>query len=274
MIPNIMGKTTVFNYIVFIIILILCFIQTLNCSRGSRDCKKCKTKLRDGRRQTNYTTKVTFSGIIDAKGEPYDMSPTQGLEDAWKMIDPNVTSRSDVIKKGREFVAYVQQRFNIDISRLSDTELLMGSPVEFGNLTFAGYTTEADLRLVSKTTPTRQVKYYRNTKYKGVGYALLVNADVDLDGGEWTGMMPTHSTIYTENAIIDSNECDFKEEPHILITRPLDIHPAKYYNGEYVGANTWEAEVWSSIYGHGVQYSIDMHEVYVYAFVNVFGDAS
>ncbi|CAH1790516.1 unnamed protein product, partial [Owenia fusiformis] len=165
-----MRKTSDFSYIVFTTILILCVLQTLNCSKEADRCKKCRRKLKSSKKQTigNDTTKVTFSGIIDGKSYPYVLSPRQGLEETWKTIDPEVTSSQDVIKRGREFVAYVQQRFNIDISRLSDTELLMGSSVEFGNLTFVGFIKENDLRLVTKTTPAREVTYYRNTKYKGV----------------------------------------------------------------------------------------------------------
>ncbi|CAH1790511.1 unnamed protein product, partial [Owenia fusiformis] len=83
--------------------------------------------------------------------------------------------------------------------------------------------------------------------------------------GEWTGVMPKDSAIYTDNAILVGNECDFKEETHLLKIRPLDVHPAKFYNGENTGqgVNTLEAEVWSSIYGYGLQYSINLHEAYV-----------
>ncbi|CAH1790515.1 unnamed protein product, partial [Owenia fusiformis] len=109
-----------------------------------------------------------------------------------------------------------------------------------------------------------------NTKYKGVGYALLSNADVYIDGGEWTGVMPKDSAIFTDNAILVGNECDFKEETHLLKIRSLDVHPAKFHNSEYTGVNTLEAEVWSSIYGYGLQYSIHVHEAYVDSFVNVF----
>ncbi|CAH1802105.1 unnamed protein product [Owenia fusiformis] len=272
----------VFTALLLLVLLDVCMCagETSSRSKGkgsrhsgsSSEEEKCIPRNRRESTQGNFTSQVTFSGIVDSKGSPYNFTLEQGLLEPWKMVDPDVKTEADVIAEGREFVAYVKQRFNVDISTLTDDELLMGSQRTFGKLSFFGYLIDADVRLISKTTPSQQVNYYSNTKYKGLGYALFAVDDVFLTGGEYTGLMPNQSVIYAEIARIDSNECDFDEQLHIIKTRPLGSHPAKMVNGVYVGANTWEAEVWSSIYGHGVQYSVDMHGVYVYAFVNIFSN--
>ncbi|CAH1802101.1 unnamed protein product, partial [Owenia fusiformis] len=241
---TVMSRTTGFNFLKLFFIFILCFIQTIDC--GKKGCQKCKPKTRSGRKpQRNYTSKVTYSGIMDLKGSAFQLAPKGGLTDHWKEVDPNVLSYADVVNKGREFVTYVKERFNIDISTLTDKQIYMGSAVHFGDLTFLGYLVDADLRLVTKTTPYQEVNYYRNTKYKGVGYIIASGADTNLTGGTWTGLMPKNSAIFLEVALIDdSEECNFNSEPHIITTRSLDVHPAKYFNGEYTMVNTWEAEAW------------------------------
>ncbi|CAH1802102.1 unnamed protein product, partial [Owenia fusiformis] len=218
---------------------------------GKKACQKCRPKTRSDRKpQGNYTSKVTYSRIMDFKGSVYRVAPEGGLTNHWKEVDPGVLSNADVVNKGREFVAYVKERFNINISTLTDEQLYMGSAVHFEDLTFWGYLGVADMRLVTKTTPCQEVNYYRNPKFKSVGYIVVADADTNLTGGTWAGLMKKNSAIFFEVALIDdSEECNFNSVPHIITTRSLDVHPAKYFNGEYTMVNTWEAEAWSNIYG-------------------------
>ncbi|CAH1781456.1 unnamed protein product [Owenia fusiformis] len=189
---------------------------------------------------------------------------------SWSSIDPDVKTDADVIQKGRKFLAYVKQRYNVDMSDITDTQLQMGSTMVAENLTFTGYVYRSNLRVVTETTPAHRTTYYRNTLFDCIGYAFMATEDTYLDGGEWTGMMKKDSVIYEDNCVIDSKECDFDDDPHILRMRTLDVHPPKFSKGEFTKVRTLEAEVESSKYGLGLLYAVDIHDVFVATLICVF----
>ncbi|CAH1783376.1 unnamed protein product [Owenia fusiformis] len=251
------GKTS------FNAILMLCFLQAFECGKKAGCCDK-------GRMSKRSSGLVTFSAIMDSKVPGLSNAPEDGLTRVWGTIDRDVKTDEDIFQKGREFLSYVKERYNVDMSILTDEELKMGRNVVFGNLTFMGYVLNADLRVVTETTPIQRVTHYKNAKFRSVGYVIVATEDTILEGGKWSGLMTKNSAIFAETGIIDSKESEVDEEPHILSVRTLGVHPAKFYQGKYVNVNTLEAEVWSNKYGHGLQYGIDMHPVFVQTFVNVF----
>ncbi|CAH1802103.1 unnamed protein product, partial [Owenia fusiformis] len=267
---GIMRGATLYEQLWLITILIICILQAFDCGKPV-GCSSCTKKKNSRGKLLNLGTgRVTFSAIMDSNADAIHREPKENLAKVWKSIDRDVRTDEDVIQKGREFIAYVKDRFDVDMTIITDEQLQLGLYVHFGNLTFMGFVIDFDLRVVTETTPLQHVTHYRNTKYISTGYVIVANKNTILEGGKYTGFMAKNSAIYTETAMIDSNECDFEEEPHILITRTLDAHPANFYDGKYTEVNTWEGEVWSSKYGHGLQYGIDMHPMYVMTIVNVF----
>ncbi|CAH1781455.1 unnamed protein product [Owenia fusiformis] len=264
-----MIRTTIFNHLIFIVISISCFPHVFE-GGNAKKCGGCETTTADGKTTNSGDGLVTFSAIVDSKIPPVTVSPQGGLTKAWKSINPDVKTDKDVIQKGRNFLAYLKRRYNVDMSDLTDTQLLMGSPTTSSNLTFMGYIFASDLRVVTETNPTYRTTYYRNTFFDCIGYGITATEDTFLDGGEWTGMMKKDSIIFEDNCVIDSKECDFDDDPHFISLRSLDVHPPKFYKGEFTKVRTIEAEIESSKYGHGLLYGADIHDVFVFSFTCVF----
>ncbi|CAH1781458.1 unnamed protein product [Owenia fusiformis] len=227
-----MKGTAVVNHLIFIVILISCFPHAFEC-RKAKKCDNCEKTRANGKTTKSEEGLVTFSVMADSHTPLISASPKGGFTKPWNSINPDVKTDKDVIQRGRKFLAYVKQRYNVDMSDLTDTQLLMGSEKASGNLTFMGYLFDADLRVVTETTPAHRTTYYRNTLFDCIGYVITATEDTYLDGGEWTGMMKKYSMIYEENCVIDSKECDVDEDPHIMRLRSRDVHPPKFHNGEF-----------------------------------------
>ncbi|CAH1781464.1 unnamed protein product [Owenia fusiformis] len=260
---------TVFNHLAFIVILMSHFPHAFECGKAKKG-SSCETTRDDTITNTSEEGLVTFSLMAESNKHPLIVSPKRGLTKIWNSINPDVKTDADVIKKGRKFLAYAKQRYNVDMTSVSDTQLQMGSTITSANLTFMGYTDASNLRVVTETTPAHRTTYYRNTLYKCVGYALVATGDTFVDGGEWTGMMKKNSVIYEENCVIDSKECESDDGPHIMTVRTLGVHPPKFYKGEFTEVRTLEAEIESSKYGRGICYGQDIHPVFIFTSICVF----
>ncbi|CAH1773696.1 unnamed protein product [Owenia fusiformis] len=198
-------------------------------------------------KQGNFTDR-TLSFLYD--GDPIEFSATsEVLNKTWKLF--RVRSRSEIVKKGRDFVKYLKE-FGIDLNSLTDEQLYQGQPVDLGDYTCFAFTFKFKLRALTETMPYRRVKYYKNTYLREIGFMAKAKRPITLKG-KWNGTIQKDEGLYLINYFIPNSECGFVEEPDIIEGRAL----WPYYAGN--GFSHFGMEVFSNKYGRGTLMGVDTH---------------
>ncbi|CAH1798901.1 unnamed protein product, partial [Owenia fusiformis] len=215
------------------------------------DSAKCKSCIRerpvDGI-PTNSTRERTLSFL--AEGEPSALFTTsENFHKTWKLY--GVNSRRKIIRKGREFVEFVKERFGVDVSAITDEQLYLGRPVEIGDYAVSGFVLKNNLRVVTENTPHHRVKYYKNSHVREVGFISTAKRSM-VSTGQWNGTIPKGGSVFIVHLLLSNNECDFTEEPDIIEAHPLE----PFYVVD--GFVTFGAEILSNKYGHGTLRGLEM----------------
>ncbi|CAH1802028.1 unnamed protein product, partial [Owenia fusiformis] len=199
---------------------------------------------------TNFTVyKKTFSLISEGPAISH-FNRTDLFHNFFKRV--GITSRSDIIKKGREFVTNMKEKYGVDLSGLTDTQLYLGETVDMGDFPFLPVVFESTMRVITETTPT-QASYYRNAKAYMAGYRLHPKKSMSLSCGSWKGAISKDSALWVSWMVLETNEdCESSTEPDVYTV--FQAAPDVMMDGLYPIVS----EIYSDKYGMGKVHGISV----------------
>ncbi|CAH1784135.1 unnamed protein product [Owenia fusiformis] len=187
-----------------LIIVSIFLLSQYAAATGQFPCarKPCKNTI-----PTNFTVyEKTFSIIAEGPATGH-FNRTDLFHDFFARA--GITSQSEIVAKGREFVANMMTKYGVDVSGLTDTQLYLGETVDLGDFIFLTAVIENSMRVITETTPT-QAKYYRNAKGQMAGYRLHPKMSMTLSGGSWEGTISQDSALWVSWMVLETDEdCGF-----------------------------------------------------------------
>ncbi|CAH1781337.1 unnamed protein product [Owenia fusiformis] len=196
--------------------------------------------------ETNSTERL-LSFAVDEKFKSHSIKE---FHDTWKLF--GVNTKSDIVRKGREFAEFVKQRFGIDISALTDEQLYQGQLVDLGDVVFSGFVFDDKLRLVTEIMHgVRKVTYYNDTRSMEIGFVLRATRSM-ASKGQWIGTFLKDAIVSSCNIHLPKSKCDNAEADIIVGTA---TYP--WYVDED-GFTSYEYAVYSNKHGQGILHGIGM----------------